>query len=316
MSDTLLYRAPGDKAQEYSGVFQKVDDLHNIKGFVIESFDKKQRYHFIEGEGEPNFWISEKGIDSQLLEEYKHDSGEFLRELKNKNIRKAVYARVKGVPFEGNPRQLFHRLSESYPNAFVYLMSSPLFGCWIGASPEILIKQNLDRISTVALAGTKPSESKDVWNDKEIDEQECVRLFIRETLEGLNVENLRESDRYEIKAGPVKHLVNEFEFLSEVDIIQIAELLHPTPAVSGLPRPDALGLINDHEKINRSLYAGFLGVVGEEESQLFVNLRCAQLVKNMAYLYLGGGFTKDSVVENEWEETENKANTLESIMKG
>ena len=58
-----------------------------------------------------------------------------------------------------------------------------------------------------------------------------------------------------------------------------------------------------------------IGVVGEQSTQLFVNLRCAEIIQNQAYLYLGGGFTKDSTVESEWSETENKAKTLLNVMK-
>ena len=50
-------------------------------------------------------------------------------------------------------------------------------------------------------------------------------------------------------------------------------------------------------------------------SRLFVNLRCAQLFENTAYLYVGGGFTKDSIPDLEWDETENKAQTLLKVMQ-
>ena len=96
--------------------------------------------------------------------------------------------------------------------------------------------------------------------------------------------------------------------------IQIADKLHPTPAVSGLPQKEAIELIDSIEEHERSLYAGCIGVLGDR-TDLFVNLRCAQLIENEYFLYLGGGFTKDSIAKKEWQETENKSRTLLDILE-
>lgn len=55
--------------------------------------------------------------------------------------------------------------------------------------------------------------------------------------------------------------------------------------------------------------------MSEEHSYLYVNLRCCQIQEGKAYLYLGGGYTKQSIPEDEWEETENKARTLLNSME-
>jgi len=92
--------------------------------------------------------------------------------------------------------------------------------------------------------------------------------------------------------------------------------LHPTPAVCGLPAMDAkreLLLTEPHE---RRLYSGFLGPVKNNGSaQLFVNLRCMQIIGKKAYLYAGGGLTIDSELEKEWEETKNKAETMLAVIQ-
>lgn len=315
MSDTLLYRLPGGKVVEFTGIFQSVESLNNLDGFIIESFDKKHKFHFLESDGESEFASKGEIKGVQSHEDYLHDAGLFLEALQNRGIKKSVFARAKKVPFKGSPRQLFYRLCESYPNAFVYLVSSPLFGCWIGASPELLLESAGGQIRTVALAGTKAVDSEEKWNDKEVEEQECVQLFIRESLNDIGIDLYNEDSRKEIIAGPVKHLVSSFTFSSSIDPVELAEMLHPTPAVSGLPRNEALDIISKYEKIDRSLYAGFLGINKEGSCQLFVNLRCAELCEDAAYLYVGGGFTKDSVVEDEWNETEHKAQTLQRIIE-
>ena len=98
-------------------------------------------------------------------------------------------------------------------------------------------------------------------------------------------------------------------------------LLHPTPAVGGLPKTNAISFINENENYNREFYAGYLGEMNyynNSESDLYVNLRCMKIQKNKdnfeANLYIGCGITKDSIPENEWFETVNKAMTLKNVI--
>jgi isochorismate synthase len=95
---------------------------------------------------------------------------------------------------------------------------------------------------------------------------------------------------------------------------EIAKDLHPTPAVSGTPRKDALDWIRSEEKHERQFYAGIIGSMDEHSMNLYVNLRCAQIIGSDIYLYVGGGFTADSIPEKEWEETENKSKTLLNLL--
>ena len=93
--------------------------------------------------------------------------------------------------------------------------------------------------------------------------------------------------------------------------------LHPTPAVNGVPKEQSKRLIKQIElegsNQDRSLYSGFIGLASKTSSKLYVNLRCCQLTKNNAHIYVGGGYTIQSKVENEWEETESKSETLTRI---
>ena len=86
--------------------------------------------------------------------------------------------------------------------------------------------------------------------------------------------------------------------------------LHPTPAVAGLPKKVAQQYIAAAESHERKLYTGIIGRATEGAQKLFVNLRCGSVIDQHLYCYVGGGFTPDSVAELEWEETENKSQTL------
>ena len=92
--------------------------------------------------------------------------------------------------------------------------------------------------------------------------------------------------------------------------MSLVNQLHPTPAIAGLPIGEALNLISNTEIHSRKMYSGFLGRISEDRTDLYVNLRCCQVISNQAFLYLGGGFTKDSNSNSEWDETENKSKTL------
>ena len=99
--------------------------------------------------------------------------------------------------------------------------------------------------------------------------------------------------------------------------MNIARSLHPTPAVNGVPKEQSKRLIKQIElegsNQDRSLYSGFIGLVSETSSRLYVNLRCCELTNKNAHIYAGGGYTLRSNVENEWEETERKSETLTRI---
>jgi isochorismate synthase len=78
----------------------------------------------------------------------------------------------------------------------------------------------------------------------------------------------------------------------------------------------AMDDIRQTEKHSREYYTGFLGPTGIDDlMQLYVNLRCMKILDDRCVLYIGGGITQDSVPEDEWEETEIKADTLLSVLE-
>ena len=106
---------------------------------------------------------------------------------------------------------------------------------------------------------------------------------------------------------------------NENGLYSLVDLLHPTPAVCGLPKEAAKQFILENENYNRSYYTGFLGELNmglqnKNDSHLFVNLRCMEIEKNEAYIYVGGGITKESNPEEEWEETVAKSNIMLKVL--
>lgn len=237
---------------------------------------------------------------------------------------KVVLSRIKSVSGNYTSRlaEIFEILCNSYPNAFVYLFC--VNGqCWTGATPEPFICSREEELNTVSLAGTRPYLEKNLnirnWNRKELTEQEYVTLHIEKILSNYEVSAYTKKGPYVAKAGNLLHLRTDFTFSARSlgnRLPSLINALHPTPAVCGMSTGKALDFIRSAEKHNREYYTGFLGPVGIDDLiQLYVNLRCLKVYDNRLQLYVGGGITSDSVPEEEWEETEIKADTLLSVLK-
>ena len=243
-------------------------------------------------------------------------------------IKKIVTSRATEtlLPPNFDPVTAFELLCSRYPHAFVSLVSIPTIGTWLGASPELLLSLSDQKLCTVALAGTQ-AHSPDVplsavhWGTKEIEEQALVSDYIREFFQQLALSHFVEDGPRTVAAGNVVHLQTKFEIkLNPAQLLhlanQVLNKLHPTSAVCGMPKKEALSFILEKENYNRSFYSGFLGPIHlHHQSQLFVNLRCMQLKQDRAVLYVGGGITQDSVPELEWEETVLKSKTLLAILQ-
>ncbi len=270
--------------------------------------------------------------DQVTKEVYLQQVNQILQGIKGGPVEKAVLSRTILIPFktEHEAPHLFRRLTETYKDAFVYLLSFPGAGSWIGATPELLLSawyddlplQNTEpksseplntmHIRTMALAGTRKLGTTGEWGTKEIEEQQWVVTYIQDKLAASGCTGIMQSDTYTAAAGNVEHLRTDFRASIPVSNINILlQKLHPTPAVCGWPADKALDLILKTENYNRSYYTGFLGPVNVDgASGLYVNLRCMQATNKQAALYIGGGITRGSIPEDEWEETSIKSRTL------
>ncbi len=218
----------------------------------------------------------------------------------------------------------FEIILQTYPMAFVSLVSVPGAGTWLGASPEILVSIDQEQIfRTVALAGTQPATvpvSEAIWRQKEIEEQGMVERYILSCFKRLRLREYTEIGPRTIIAGNLMHLRTDFKVdLKEVDFptlgTDMLQLLHPTSAICGLPKEPALNFILAHEGYNRSYYSGFLGPINSPDgTHLYVNLRCMQLLPDTAVLYAGAGITAESSPEKEWQETQHKMQTMRHVL--
>ncbi len=264
--------------------------------------------------------------------------------LRSGEMDKVVLSRKEEVKLEEkDPLDLFQELLKTYPTAFVYLWYHPETGCWLAATPETLLKVEGSRFKTMALAGTQKFQgSTDVsWGEKEKQEQLFVTESILENLEkvGVSLNGVQRSEVYTAKAGSLLHLKTDISGRLQdprAGLKKIITALHPTPAVCGLPKEKAKKFILSNEGYDREFYTGYLGELNlqknvqrsrtrrnvenlayravKKETDLYVNLRCMKIEAGKAILFVGGGITKDSDPEAEWEETVNKSQTMKKVL--
>ena len=325
---TLLEQVSGDPLELVS-----CTELNGRTGFVVAPFDcDKQPLLLIRPdkvaidmlpENQGN-WLHDSGLQPNqepvplmIRDNYHLDFANFHAHLMNGDFTKLVLSRslLMGSQKAVSAFELFLKVCERYPRVFVCLLYTTQSGMWLTATPEILLAGSGEEWQTVALAGTMPYEDDVRWNDKNIQEQRYVATYITEQLEQFT-SDFKEEGPKTIRAGHLAHLRSDFHFrLEEKRIGELLQALHPTPAVCGLPKQEAFRFILQNEHHDRRYYSGFMGpLMVENKTSLFVTLRCMEIFSNGYRLYAGGGILKDSIEEQEWQETEIKMDTMRNII--
>ncbi len=259
---------------------------------------------------------------------FKAAVAEAVRAIDRGRFQKVVLSRQKRIALPAGLDRVrtYLRLCRYYPQAFVSLVSVPGKGTWMGASPEVLISVDKHQVfRTMALAGTQPYQPEvplsDVsWTQKEIEEQALVSRYIINCFKQIRLREFEEDGPKTVVAGNLLHLRTDFRVdmratgFPQLGTVML-RLLHPTSAVCGMPKEPALQFIREQEGYDRAFYSGFLGPVHiGDETHLYVNLRCTQLLEGGAILYAGAGITANSVPEKEWRETELKCQTMYRVL--
>jgi len=228
---------------------------------------------------------------------------------------KVVLARAIDVEADAplDAEALLPVLEARYPTCRAFLVRGG-GGVFLGATPEILCRVEGDRVEADALAGSAPPERAKLLprSAKDLREHRWVVDHIADALAAV-------ADHVHHPAEPrVRALANVVHLHTPVvgrlapgrAIADVAAALHPTPAVGGVPPGAALRFISEHEGLDRGLYAGVVGWIGEGRAELAVALRSALIRGRRARIFVGNGIVDGSSPDAEWEETELKARAL------
>lgn len=223
---------------------------------------------------------------------------------------------------EIDPAPVFDGLRSVFPACYSYLVAGEGFA-FVGASPELLVRRNGSRAQTVALAGTTrrsadPSVDSHLGEQllnspKDREEQAIVARRIERALRPASVWVTVADEPVLVQVHNVQHLATPIraQLAAPLTALELADLLHPTPAVGGEPADVALKLIPELEGLDRGWYAGAVGYVDPGgDGEFCVAIRCALLRGKVAHLFAGCGIVRDSVPSEELAEAEVKLQAL------
>lgn len=336
----VLYSLQG--STEVKVLLQKDSNQDHIRdfsesGFAFVSFDRKKQFLISRSNSEETSFEIDADYfsnDARSFDDFANPSAKAnfeqivakaITEIENGEFAKVVLSRKEVQNIYGSKFfEIYLRVLKTYPNAFCYCFYHPESGIWIGATPEKLLKVSGNSFTTMSLAGTQKIENSAdqvIWQTKEQEEQAFVTDFIVDGIENA-VKDLKISTPYTAQAGTIAHIKTDISgVLKEVgDIEYLVKVLHPTPAVCGMPKDKATHFINNNEGYSREFYSGFLGELnmpnkkGEHQTDFYVNLRCMKVEQEQAQIFVGCGITKDSNPEKEYYETVNKSQTMKKIL--
>ena len=232
-----------------------------------------------------------------------------------KTLQKIVLARRASFHFSRplDALTLLRRLRRVTPECFHFCFQSRSGHHFIGASPERLYARQGRRISSEAVAGTRPRGANlesDLFlsnqlrsSEKDLREHHYVRDAIREALQPLcdRLDASQEPGLLQLARG--QHLYTAFagELRAGVGDDAIVAALHPTPAVCGCPTAEALRCIAEWEGFDRGWYAGPVGWIGHDHADFAVAIRSGLVENERLDLFPGAGIVAGSTPRAEWE---------------
>lgn len=241
---------------------------------------------------------------------------------------KVVLARDVGVwaeaPFD--VRVLARRLHTRFPGCATFVVDG-----FVGASPELFVERTGHHLTSTSLAGTAP-RSEDPDEDERLgrdllasDKDRREHALLVDEVATLLGERLAAvshgAEPHLLRLDNVQHLatrfVGELREDDDASALRLADWLHPTPAVGGVPTGRALELIDEVEGLERGRYAGPVGWVDADgDGQWGIALRCAEVHGARARLFAGAGIVAGSLPEAELEETRVKLRAMRSAFAG
>jgi isochorismate synthase len=261
---------------------------------------------------------------------YEHAVAAAVQRIRAGEIEKVVLAREVEVdaPSTYDVGAIIGLLREEFPSCYVFAVGRG-DAVFLGASPELLVRRDGQRASTVALAGSigrsaDPAVDDHLGerllrSDKDREENAIVMRRISRLLRPHAVWVTAAPEPALVRVANIQHLATPIraQLAEAVPAMALAGLLHPTPAVGAEPREVAAELIPALEGLDRGWYAGPIGWTDASgDGEFCVALRCALLEGSHARLYAGCGIVRDSDPAAELAESEVKLQALLPVLAG
>ncbi|MFD1851189.1 isochorismate synthase [Oceanobacillus bengalensis] len=251
-------------------------------------------------------------------------------EIKKASADKIVLAREMRLTFNrrANIGLILQNLLESQPNSYIFAFEQGE-DCFVGATPERLVKLENARLFSTCLAGTAPrgkTPEEDsviryelLHDEKNLEEHQFVVQMIKAAMEDYCTDLKIPSEPVIYPLRNLQHLYTPVTGILKkgFSIFDIIEKLHPTPALGGSPKDKSLVFIRENEVLDRGWYGAPVGWMDSNNNGEFaVAIRSALVQGDEASLFAGCGVVKDSIPEQEYEETNMKFLPMLSVLGG
>lgn len=260
-------------------------------------------------------------------ENWKQNIEKAISAIKQNKFQKVVLANATTLTFE-QPISGYDLLAESEKmnlGCYHFLWAESEEVAFIGSTPERLYQRQEQQFLTEALAGTAAVAASEIQTElnaqwllsdpKNIYENQLVVDDIENNLKDC-VTDFDVSEAKIKRLHNVQHLRRTIQatLQEKVSDSHCLSKIHPTAAVAGLPRSNAIQFISENEPFKRYWYAGTLGVMSQTESEFCVTLRSALIARNSITLYAGAGIVEGSNPQSEWQEIKRKSQGMAKLL--
>ncbi len=225
---------------------------------------------------------------------------------------------------EINATELYTQIKDSIRSTYSIFLHKQ-GKSFISFSPETLFHWRQQILSIDVLAGTRargktPEEDLNLEMEllsdpKEIKEHQWVIDSIEGPLKEMNLVPEFKFHHHVKKLNHVQHIHGQlFAHCPDNPLVQGLLNLHPTGAIGGFPKAQAVAAIQSLESEKRGPYCGVLGIASKDDIDISVNIRCASIIDNCLCAYAGAGIVEDSESEKEWKEIHHKMENFRSFL--
>ncbi len=311
----LLTHVNPETHKAYHKAQQRLDEL------VTRLRDVKtqpEKYHHPKKVDEADFvsGFTEQGFKEAVLKAKKY--------ITDGDIMQVVLSQRLSIPYTASPLNLYRALRCLNPSPYMYCLNLGEFHV-VGSSPEILVRLEDDIVTVRPIAGTRPrgeTPEQDAQLEKELlaDPKELAEHLMLIDLGRNDAGRVSQTGTVKLtekmlveRYSHVMHIVSNVtgDLNPDYDAFDVLAATFPAGTVSGAPKIRAMEIIDELEPIKRGIYSGAVGYISWSGNlDTAIAIRTAVIQDETLHIQAGAGIVHDSVPQNEWDETMNKARAV------